>query len=141
MLVLDEYVNVSDRRTRWRHNVRCPDVAVYLKGNPARDCDTHWFGGPDFVAEVVMPRDRSREKSGFYAAVGVRELLIVDRLPWELDLFRLSGKELTPTETCSATKPRPFQSAVLPVRFSLAPGKSRPQIVVTRTTDGQTTRI
>src|SRR5437868_3078608 len=33
--------NVSDREVKWEKNYRCPDVAVFLKGNPARDCDTH----------------------------------------------------------------------------------------------------
>src|SRR5437762_2335457 len=34
-------VNVSDRVEKWEKNYRCPDVAVFLKGNPAKDCDTH----------------------------------------------------------------------------------------------------
>src|SRR5436189_6398425 len=41
-------VNVSDREKNWTYNYRCPDVAVFLKGTSARDCGTHWFGGPDF---------------------------------------------------------------------------------------------
>src|SRR5438876_69925 len=30
-------VNVSDREQGWEHNYRVPDVAAFLKGNPARD--------------------------------------------------------------------------------------------------------
>src|SRR5437870_2057812 len=30
-------VNVSDRAENWEKNYRCPDVAVFLKGNPAED--------------------------------------------------------------------------------------------------------
>src|SRR5207244_1984588 len=74
--------NVSDREVNWEKNYRCPDVAVFLKGNPAKDCDTHWFGEPDFAVEIVSPGDRSRKKLSFYASVGVRELLILDRKPW-----------------------------------------------------------
>src|SRR4051794_4811539 len=35
-------VNVSDRVEDWPQNYREPDVAVFLKGNSARDCGTHW---------------------------------------------------------------------------------------------------
>jgi len=64
-------VNVSDRAEGWTKNYRCPDVAVVLPGCPAKNCDTHWKGGPDFVVEVVSPDDRSRKKLDFYAKVGV----------------------------------------------------------------------
>src|SRR5690349_10227794 len=47
--------NISDREDNWKKNYRCPDVAVFLKGNPAQDRDTHWFGGPDFAVEIVSP--------------------------------------------------------------------------------------
>src|SRR5687767_665777 len=48
-------VNVSDREDDWRQNYRIPDVAAYLKGNPAKDCVTHWLGGPDWCCEVISP--------------------------------------------------------------------------------------
>src|SRR4051794_6469068 len=48
-------INISDREKGWRKNYRCPDVAVFLPGNPAQDCGTHWFGGPDFAVEVLSP--------------------------------------------------------------------------------------
>src|SRR2546423_8714240 len=72
-------VNVSDRKKGWEKNFRCPDVAVVLPGSSAIDCDTFYFGGPDFVVEIVSDFDRSREKFEFYARVGVREMLLVDR--------------------------------------------------------------
>ena len=134
-------VNVSDRRVTWKRNYRCPDIAVFLKGNPAKNCETHWFGGPDFGVEIVSPHDRSRDKLGFYASVGVRELLILDRKPWRLELYRLVNGALKLAATCSATKPSPVASNVLPFRFSLAAGKTRPVVLVTRTTDGHTSRI
>ena len=46
--------NVSDRREDWKKNFRCPDVAVFLKDTKAINCDTHWFGGPDFAVEVAV---------------------------------------------------------------------------------------
>ncbi len=37
----------------------------------------------------TSPDDRAREKLAFYAKVGTREVLLVDRDPWALELFRL----------------------------------------------------
>ncbi len=71
--------NVSDNAEHWKKNYRIPDVAVFLLGNPAEDLDTHWFGGPDFAVEIRSKGDRSRKKFDFYAKVGVKELLLVDR--------------------------------------------------------------
>ena len=34
--------NVSDQAQHWKHNYRCPDVAVFLPGNSAEDRKTHW---------------------------------------------------------------------------------------------------
>jgi hypothetical protein len=42
--------NVSDREKGWEFNYRCPDVAVYLTGTKAKNCRTHWVGGPDFLS-------------------------------------------------------------------------------------------
>src|SRR5947208_2767487 len=66
-------VNVSNREKGWQKNYRCPDVAVILPGCKAKNCGTHWFGGPDFAVEILSPKDRSREKLPFYSSVGVRE--------------------------------------------------------------------
>jgi Uma2 family endonuclease len=127
--------NVSDREKGWKKNYRCPDVAAFLKGNPAKDCDTHWFGGPDFAVEVVSPGDRSREKLDFYAKVGVRELLIVDRKPWRLELYRLTDRQLRLVGACTPKQPAVLTSEVLPLTFTLQPAKPRPRLLVT-TADG-----
>jgi len=120
--------NVSDRETDWSKNYRCPDVAVFLKGNPAKDCDTHWFGGPDFAVEVVSPNDRSRDKLDFYAKVGVRELLILDRKPWRLELYRLADGSLDLAGAASLKKAAELASTVLPLSFTLLEGKPRPKL-------------
>lgn len=64
-------------------------MAVFLKGNPALDRVTHWQGSGDLVVEVVTKGDRSREKLDFYAKLGTREVVVVDRDPWQLELYRL----------------------------------------------------
>jgi hypothetical protein len=58
-------VNISDRKTNWTVNYRVPDLAVFLAGCAAQNHGSHWFGGPDWAAEVVSPGDRSREKLTF----------------------------------------------------------------------------
>jgi Uma2 family endonuclease len=122
--------NVSDQADDWRRNYRTPDVVVFLPGNPAIDKETHWLGGPDFAVEVISRYDRSREKLAFYAKIGVRELLIVDRYPWALELYRLDQGTLTLVGTSTVDKPDILASAVLPLSFQLVDGDPRPKIEV-----------
>ncbi|MBW3539764.1 MAG: Uma2 family endonuclease [Planctomycetes bacterium] len=84
-------VNVSDRLEGWKENYRCPDVAVFLKETRAINDGTHWLGGPDFGVEIRSPDNRTYEKLEFYAKVLTRELLVVGRDPWTLELYRLQG--------------------------------------------------
>jgi Uma2 family endonuclease len=121
-------VNVSDREKGWKSNYRCPDVVVFLTGTSARNCDTHWLGGPDLAVEIVSPRDRSREKVDFYTRVGVRELLVIDRKPWALELYRLGPTGLTSVGTSDPAKPASLASSVVPLSFRLAPGAPRPRV-------------
>jgi Uma2 family endonuclease len=123
-------VNVSDREEGWTHNYRGPDAAVVLKGNPAKNCGTHWCGGPDLLVEIVSPDDRSREKLAFYSQVGVRELLIVDREPWELELYRLEAGELRSVGRSSPEGSTQLQSVVLPLNFRLVNADPRPVIEI-----------
>ena len=123
-------VNVSDREDDWEHNYRIPDVAVYLQGNPARACVTHWFGGPDLAFEIVSPNDRCREKLPFYASIRTRELMIVDRDPWALELYRLQGDTFVLIGTSDLAQPTLLASAALPMSFRLVPGAKRPRIEV-----------
>ncbi|MFO0953416.1 MAG: Uma2 family endonuclease [Isosphaeraceae bacterium] len=131
-------LNVSDREEGWRQNYREPDVAVILPDNPGRDCDTHWFGGPDLVVEILSPNDPARDKRPFYAAVGVRELLVVDRDPWRLELYRLDPDlvRLEPAGTSDPSSGKKLASEVLPLAFRLLPGPTRPRIEVLETGGG-----
>lgn len=134
-------INVSDREADWLENVRVPDVAVVLEGSAAQDCDTHYCGGPDFLVEILTPNDCAREKLPFYAKVGVRELLIVDRAPWALELYRLDAGRLELVGTSTPDRQDPLTSAVMPLTFRLIPGAERPQIEVARTDGAQTWRV
>ena len=123
--------NVSDRDD-WRTNYRNPDVAVFLKGTAAEDRGSHWLGGPDLAIEIVSRGDRSRDKLDFYAAVGTRELLILERDPWSLDVFRLDGDELTLVGTAEVGGPA-VQTRAVDAAWSLAVpnGLGRPTVVLT----------
>jgi hypothetical protein len=133
--------NVSDREKGWEFNYRCPDVAVYLSENRAKNCHTHWRGGPDFAVEIVSPDDMVRDKIPFYGKVAMRELLIVDRDPWSLELLRLSGKKLKSVGSSSGRRGRSLPAHELPLAFRLISGRPRPVIEVARSTDGKTWRI
>ena len=122
--------NISDREAGWEHNYRCPDIAVFLSDTSARDCGSHWFGGPDLAAEILSPGDRTPQKIPFYASVNVRELLVVDRAPWSLRLYRLRNGQLDDEGALTPGSPDTLSSEVLPLSFRLLAG-ARPQIEVT----------
>ena len=123
--------NVSDRDD-WRTNYRNPDVAAFLRGNPAEDRGSHWRGGPDLAIEVVSPGDRSRDKRDFYAAVGTRELLLIDRSPWSLELLRLDRGRLVSAGVAGVGDDSLLAESV-GVSWSLATpnGPGRPGVVMT----------
>jgi len=121
-------VNVSDNKDDWTHNYRGPDVAVYLNGTQAEDCGTFWFGGPDLAIEIVSPHDTVRKKLEFYEKVNTRELLIVDRDPWQLELHRLIDKKLVLVGTSTLADPAWLASETVPLKLRLQPGEKRPMI-------------
>ena len=124
-------VNVSDRELDWKENYRCPDVAVFMRGTAARNMGTFWLGGPDFAIEIISPDDASRDKLDFYASVGVRELLIIDRDPWQAELYRLSGRTLAEVGRSTVSDSNVLRSEVVPLSFRVVAGGVRPAIEVT----------
>jgi Uma2 family endonuclease len=129
--------NVSDDAEKWTRNYRVPDVAVFLPGNPAQDHETHWLGGPDFAVEILSPGDYSRKKFGFYAKVGVRELMLINRRPWTLELYRYDGASWHAVGKATSQGAQPLTSDLLGISFRLVPGPNRPRIEVMRIADGQ----
>ena len=126
-------LNVSNREDDWLQNYRVPDVAVVLKDNAAKACGTHLCGGPEFLIEIASPNDLAREKRPFYAKIGVRELLVVDRDPWALELYRLEEGDLPLAGRSTVEEPEPLTSVMLPLEFHLASGPDRPRIEFRRT--------
>jgi Uma2 family endonuclease len=134
--------NVSDRGEGWAHNYRVPDVLVFLTDTSAQDCGTHWFGGPDFAIEIVSPDDRTLDKLDFYAAVGTRELLVIDRNPWQLTLYRLSSDrepnpKLVPVALSTFAQPATIASETLPLSITL---QADPAAICLGHTDGTVIR-
>ncbi|HEX3999210.1 MAG TPA: Uma2 family endonuclease [Pirellulales bacterium] len=128
-------INVSDRADDWTKNYRCPDVVVIFPTNPGRDCGAYFLGGPDLLVEILGPYDPSREKIAFYERIGVRELLIVDRDPWRLELHRLRNGKLQLVGRAELEAADVLASDVLPVSLRLVSGAERPRIEV-RHADG-----
>jgi Uma2 family endonuclease len=125
--------NASDHAEGWEHDYRCPDVVVLLPGSGAEKCEAHVRGPADFLVEVISPGDRTREKLPFYSRLGVRELLVIDRQPWALELYRLEGSELRQAGRSTCEGGEILASQVVPLTFQLLPGQPRPQIRVVDT--------
>ena len=124
-------INLSDREEGWEHNYRVPDLVTFLHGGPARNCGTHWCGGPDFIVEITSPDDRTRDKLPFYQDIGVRELLLIDRDPWALEVYVLRERKLIQGGRVTLDQPGVLSCIVLPLTFELLPGRIRPLVAVT----------
>jgi len=131
-------VNVTDRHPDWKSNYRGPDVVVYLTANPAVNHGTHWVGGPDFLVEIISPGENPKQKNDFYARVGTREVLVIDRDPWCLEMFQLTGGVLRSVGQSDNQTSAMLDSCTLPFSFCLRAATPRPTIVVTHSGTGQT---
>ena len=126
-------INLASNPDHWEHDFRIPDIAVFLKGSRAVCHGEFWSGPPDFLVEIVSHFDKSREKFEFYSRLGTRELLLVDRDPWQLQLYRLQAGLLSLVATISPDDAEAIQSEVLPLRFRLLSGDPRPTIAIVAT--------
>jgi Uma2 family endonuclease len=126
-------VNLASDPADWEHDYRIPDIVVFLKGSPAVCRDTFWSGPPDFIIEIASPHDKTREKLAFYAKLGTRELLLIDRDPWQIELYRLKGGSLALVATTAPGAATAVSSDVLPMTFKLLAGGPRPTIEVAAT--------
>ena len=124
--VVASAANVTDRGEGWTKNYRIPDAVAYLVTSPAIDHGTHYQGGPDFALEVVSPGEDGRAKLGFYASVATREVLVIDRDPWVLTLYRRSDGVLTPVGPVGNV----LVSETTRLTFALEAGPERPAFVV-----------
>ena len=129
-------VNISDREA-WTSNYRVPDVAVFLNGTQATNYGTYWLGGPDFAVEIVSPFDGTLEKLPFYASVGTRELLLIDRDPWMLTLYELKNREMVERGCSTLQDGLVLASGVIPLSFRLLLDEGVPVVEVRHLPDDQ----
>jgi Uma2 family endonuclease len=66
---------------------RVPDLMLQRP----QDAEPQWQQTAAMVIEIVSPRDKSRDKSGFYAAHDVDEVMIVDPEKRTVDWLGLKG--------------------------------------------------
>jgi Uma2 family endonuclease len=130
-------VNLSDRNAGWEKNFREPDVAVFLCGGRAIDRGTHWQGAADFLVEIISPGERTREKIPFYSGIGVVELLVIDREPWSLELYRNENGQLTKVGQSTLAVPDAIEAKTVGLTFQLLPSEPRPQIQATHLASGR----
>ena len=88
--------------------------------------------------EIISHEDRTRDKLEFYAKVGTREALLIDRDPWAVELWRLENGQLKLVTTSSVENGVTILSKIVPLTFRLVAGESRPTIEVA-CTDGERT--
>jgi hypothetical protein len=89
------------------------------------------------IVEIVASYDRTRDKIDFYQAIGARELLIVDRDPWQLELLRLAKGKLLAVAGSTTAHDNAIISDVVPLTFRLTEADDRPEIVVSHVQDGR----
>jgi Uma2 family endonuclease len=106
-------------------------VVVFLASSTAENRETYFQGAADFVVEITSPGDRTHEKIPFYSRLGVRELLIVNRQSWTLELYRNQGNGLEKAGQSETQRGDVLPSSVVPLQFRLLPGQPRPRIEVT----------
>jgi Uma2 family endonuclease len=73
---------------------RIPDLTFIAAGREAVfSVDGIRDGGPDAVIEIRSPHDETYEKLPFYAAIGTREVIVIDRDTKRPEVFRLAGPQ------------------------------------------------
>ncbi len=130
-------VNLSDRNEGWEKNYREPDVAAFLNDGHAINHGTHWQGAADFLVEIISPGERTHEKIPFYGSIGVVELLVINRDPWTLELYRHQNGQLEKVGQSTVAAPEVLGSQTVGLSFQLLPGESRPQIQVAHVATGR----
>jgi Uma2 family endonuclease len=84
-------INVFDDPVK-SDNYRIPDLTFVALGREAiLAADGVRGGAPDAVIEIRSPDDETYEKLPFFARVGVREVIVIDRDTKRTAIFRLAG--------------------------------------------------
>ena len=95
---------------------RIPDLTFVSSGREhviARDGVR--TGGPDVVIEVRSSEDETYDKLPFFARIGVREVIVVQRDTKDVEVYRLAGPQYVALQADSAGW---LRSDVMGVRFA-----------------------
>ena len=74
-------------------------------------------GGPDAVIEIRSPDDETYEKLPFFARLGVRDVIVIDRDAKEVEIYRLEGSQYVAVQKDPDGR---LRSDVLKVAFATA---------------------
>jgi Uma2 family endonuclease len=86
-------INVFDDPVK-ADNYRIPDLTFVALGREAiLAADGVRGGAPDAVIEIRSPGDETYEKLPFFAHLGVREVIVIDRDTKRTEVFRLAGSQ------------------------------------------------
>ena len=86
-------INVFDESSK-TENYRIPDFTFVSSGRKQLLApDGIRGGGPDAVIEIRSPNDETYEKLPFFARLGVREVIVIDRDTKQPEIFRLAGSQ------------------------------------------------
>ena len=79
----------------WPNNYRISDIVLLTPERFGIDRNEYFEGGPDVVIEIRSPGHESYETLEFYAAIGVREVWIIDRTSKTPEIHSLSNGRYT----------------------------------------------
>jgi Uma2 family endonuclease len=113
--VLTHQLNVFNEASA-EPDYRIPDLTFVAAGREhILAPDGTRGGGPDAVIEVRSPYDETYEKLPFFARLGVREVIVIDRDTKQPEIYRLAGAHYVVVQPDAA---RWVNSAALKVRFT-----------------------
>ncbi len=105
-------INLTDRPENWTKSYRVPDVAVFLPEGAGVCHGSFWTGGPDFAVEIVSEGEDATAKFEFYGRLKTRELLLVHRDPWKLELYEAAENFMHLVQTAEVNRPGLYSQAV-----------------------------
>lgn len=112
------------------NDYRIPDHSFVAAGRESIIASDGIHGGPDTVIEIVSPGDETYEKFPFFAGLGVREVIGIDRDTKKPEVYRLAGSQYL---AVAADRDGWVVSEMLRVRFRLVAG---PRVAVEDVEDG-----
>lgn len=105
---------------------RIPDLSFVARGRESVLAEDGARGAPEVIIEVRSPSDETYEKFPFYAAVGVREIVVVPRDTKKPEVYRLTGPEYG---AVAPDRDGFLLSEALGVRFGHEPGPP-PRLII-----------